>query len=169
MKLITAIIKPFKLDDVKDALKEAGIQGLTVSEVQGFGRQRGHTEVYRGAEYEIDFVPKVRVEVVADDALVPSTRREHADRRRECFSSTLRVVRHAAGQRADGLDTPVPQLLLRPLRLCQLGGQLLHPGVQAAGRLGHPQRQLALVRQPEIHHEILHGIHTLSYRHRNTH
>jgi nitrogen regulatory protein P-II 1 len=70
MKLITAIIKPFKLDDVKDALKEAGIQGLTVSEVQGFGRQRGHTEVYRGAEYEIDFVPKVRVEVVADDAEV---------------------------------------------------------------------------------------------------
>ncbi|MFM7272187.1 MAG: P-II family nitrogen regulator [Actinomycetes bacterium] len=68
MKLITAIIKPFKLDDVKDALKDAGIQGLTVSEVQGFGRQRGHTEVYRGAEYEIDFVPKVRVEVVTDDA-----------------------------------------------------------------------------------------------------
>jgi nitrogen regulatory protein P-II 1 len=70
MKLITAIIKPFKLDDVKDALKAAGVQGLTVSEVQGFGRQRGHTEVYRGAEYEIDFVPKVRIEVIADDAEV---------------------------------------------------------------------------------------------------
>ena len=70
MKLITAIIQPFKLDDVKDALKAAGVQGLTVSEVQGFGRQRGHTEVYRGAEYEIDFVPKVRIEVIADDAEV---------------------------------------------------------------------------------------------------
>ena len=68
MKLITAIVKPFKLDDVKDALKLAGVQGMTVSEVQGFGRQRGHTEVYRGAEYTVDFVPKVRVEIVIDDA-----------------------------------------------------------------------------------------------------
>jgi nitrogen regulatory protein P-II 1 len=68
MKLITAIVKPFKLDEVKEALKGEGVAGMTVSEVQGFGRQRGHTEVYRGAEYEIDFVPKVRVEVVADDA-----------------------------------------------------------------------------------------------------
>ncbi len=68
MKLITAIIKPFKLDDVKEALRALGVQGMTVSEVQGFGRQRGHTEVYRGTEYTVDFVPKVRVEVVADDA-----------------------------------------------------------------------------------------------------
>ena len=68
MRLITAIIKPFKLDDVKDALRTVGIQGMTVSEVQGFGRQRGHTEVYRGTEYTVDFVPKVRVEVVTDDA-----------------------------------------------------------------------------------------------------
>ena len=67
MKLIVAIIKPFKLDDVKDAVKDLGIQGLTVSDVQGFGRQRGHTEVYRGAEYSVDFVPKVRVEVLVDD------------------------------------------------------------------------------------------------------
>jgi nitrogen regulatory protein P-II 1 len=67
MKLVTAIIKPFKLDDVKDALNDAGISGMTVSEVRGFGRQRGHTEVYRGAEYKVDFVPKVRVEVLADD------------------------------------------------------------------------------------------------------
>ena len=67
MKLIVGIIKPFKLDDVKDALKELGVHGLTVSDAQGFGRQRGHTEVYRGAEYEIDFVPKVRVEIVVDD------------------------------------------------------------------------------------------------------
>ncbi|HEX2041830.1 MAG TPA: P-II family nitrogen regulator [Acidimicrobiales bacterium] len=68
MKLITAIIKPFKLDDVKEALRALGVQGMTVSEVQGFGRQRGHTEVYRGTEYTVDFVPKVRVEVVTDDA-----------------------------------------------------------------------------------------------------
>jgi nitrogen regulatory protein P-II 1 len=68
VKLIVGIIKPFKLDDVKDALKELGVQGLTVSDVQGFGRQRGHTEVYRGSEYQIDFVPKVRVEIVVDDA-----------------------------------------------------------------------------------------------------
>ena len=67
MKLVTAIIKPFKLDDVKEALRELGVQGMTVSEVQGFGRQRGHTEVYRGAEYTVDFVPKVRVEVLLDD------------------------------------------------------------------------------------------------------
>ena len=68
MKLITAIVKPFKLDDVKSALKDAGITGMTVTEVQGFGRQAGHTEVYRGAEYTIDFVPKVRLEILADDA-----------------------------------------------------------------------------------------------------
>ncbi len=70
MKLITAVIKPFKLDDVKDALKEAGITGITVTEVRGFGRQGGHTETYRGAEYKIDFVPKVSLEVVVDDSLV---------------------------------------------------------------------------------------------------
>ena len=67
MKLITAIVKPFKLDDVKSALQAAGVAGLTVSEARGFGRQGGHTEVYRGAEYRIDFVPKVRVEVVVAD------------------------------------------------------------------------------------------------------
>jgi nitrogen regulatory protein P-II 1 len=66
MKLITAIIKPFKLDEVKTALKEAGVAGMTVTEVQGFGRQAGHTEVYRGAEYTVDFVPKVRIEILVD-------------------------------------------------------------------------------------------------------
>ena len=70
MKLITAVIKPFKLDDVKEALKASGVTGLTVSEVRGFGRQGGHTETYRGAEYTIDFVPKVSVEIVVDDAQV---------------------------------------------------------------------------------------------------
>jgi nitrogen regulatory protein P-II 1 len=68
MKLVVGIIKPFKLDDVKAAVQELGVQGLTISEVQGFGRQRGHTEVYRGAEYTIDFVPKVKLEVLVDDA-----------------------------------------------------------------------------------------------------
>lgn len=67
MKLITAIIKPHQLDDVKEALREAGVAGMTVSEARGFGRQRGHTETYRGAEYTVDFVPKVRLEVVVDD------------------------------------------------------------------------------------------------------
>jgi nitrogen regulatory protein P-II 1 len=67
MKLITAIVKPFKVDDVKEALRGLGVQGMTVSEAQGFGRQRGHTEVYRGAEYTVDFVPKVRVEILAED------------------------------------------------------------------------------------------------------
>jgi nitrogen regulatory protein PII len=70
LKLITAVVKPFKLDDVKDALKAAGIAGMTVTEVRGFGRQGGHTETYRGAEYKIDFVPKVAVELVVDDAQV---------------------------------------------------------------------------------------------------
>ena len=68
MRLVTAIVKPFKLDDVKTALEALGIQGMTVSEVQGHGRQRGHTEVYRGAEYTVSFVPKVRIEVLVDDA-----------------------------------------------------------------------------------------------------
>jgi nitrogen regulatory protein PII len=67
MKLVTAIVKPFKLDDVKDALKDAGVAGVTVTEVRGFGRQGGHTETYRGAEYKIDFVPKVQLTVVVDD------------------------------------------------------------------------------------------------------
>ena len=71
MKKIEAIIKPFKLDEVKNALHEIGVTGMTVSEVRGFWRQKGHTEVYRGAEYVIDFLPKVKIEVVLDDALVP--------------------------------------------------------------------------------------------------
>ena len=73
MKLITAVVKPFKLDDVKEALKGAGVQGITVSEVRGFGRQGGHTETYRGAEYNIDFVPKVRLEMVVHDDDVEKT------------------------------------------------------------------------------------------------
>ena len=70
MKWVTAIIKPFTLDDVREALGEAGVQGMTVTEVKGFGRQRGHTELYRGAEYVVDFLPKVKIEAAVDDTLV---------------------------------------------------------------------------------------------------
>jgi len=70
MKFVTAIIKPFKLDDVRDALSEVGVKGMTVTEVKGFGRQKGHTELYRGAEYVVDFVPKVKVEVAVDDDIL---------------------------------------------------------------------------------------------------
>jgi nitrogen regulatory protein P-II 1 len=71
MKKIEAIIKPFKLDDVKEALHEIGLQGMTVTDVRGFGRQKGHTELYRGAEYVVDFLPKVKIEIVTTDALAP--------------------------------------------------------------------------------------------------
>ncbi|WP_018935925.1 MULTISPECIES: P-II family nitrogen regulator [unclassified Thioalkalivibrio] len=70
MKMITAVIKPFKLDDVREAMSEIGVQGITMTEVKGFGRQRGHTELYRGAEYVVDFLPKVKLEVAVDDSLV---------------------------------------------------------------------------------------------------
>ncbi len=90
MKLVVAIVKPFKVDDVKLALQEFGVQGLTMTEVQGFGRQRGHTEVYRGAEYVIDFVPKVKIEILVDDDDAPAvaetiTQRgaDRQDRRRQ--------------------------------------------------------------------------------------
>jgi nitrogen regulatory protein P-II 2 len=70
MKLVSAVIKPFKLDDVREALSDIGIQGVTVTEVKGFGRQKGHTELYRGAEYVVDFLPKVKIEVALDDSMV---------------------------------------------------------------------------------------------------
>ena len=90
MKLITAIVKPFKLDDIKAALKEAGVTGMTVTEVQGFGRQAGHTEVYRGAEYTIDFVPKVRIEILAGE--------EDADRLAEVIAETARTGKIGDGK-----------------------------------------------------------------------
>jgi len=71
MKMISAVIKPFKLDEVREALSEVGVQGITVTEVKGFGRQKGHTELYRGAEYVVDFLPKVKIEIVIDDAMAP--------------------------------------------------------------------------------------------------
>ena len=110
MKLVTAIIKPFKLDDVKAALEVLGVQGLTVSEVQGFGRQKGHTEVYRGAEYSVDFVPKIRVEVVVDevqvdktiDALVEAARTGKIGDGKVWVTPVETVVRVRTGER--GLD-----------------------------------------------------------------
>jgi nitrogen regulatory protein P-II 1 len=106
VKLITAIVKPFKLDEVKEALKDTGVQGMTVSEVQGFGRQRGHTEVYRGAEYTIDFVPKVRIEIVADDldvdrildAIVAAARTDKIGDGKVWVSDVDRIVRIRTGE-----------------------------------------------------------------------
>jgi nitrogen regulatory protein P-II 1 len=107
MKLVTAIIKPFKLDDVKIALENLGIQGLTVSEVSGFGRQRGHTEVYRGAEYTVDLVPKVRVEVLVEpvdaakvvDAVVEAARTGKIGDGKVWVSDVETVVRVRTGER----------------------------------------------------------------------
>jgi nitrogen regulatory protein P-II 1 len=109
MKKIEAIIKPFKLDEVKDALSEVGVQGLTVTEVRGFGRQKGHTELYRGAEYQVDFLPKVRIEVVvAEDALeqaveaVQSAAATGSIGDGKIFVSTLEdVVRIRTGERGE--------------------------------------------------------------------
>lgn len=95
MKLITAILKPFKVEDVKEALKEVGVVGMTVSEAQGFGRQGGHTEVYRGAEYTVDFVPKVRVEILVDDELA-----------QEVIEALVKAAR--TGQIGDGKVWAVP-------------------------------------------------------------
>ena len=113
MKLITAVVKPFKVDDVKEALKGLGVSGVTVSEVQGFGRQRGHTEVYRGAEYTIDFVPKVRIEILASegdvdrisDAVIAAARTGKIGDGKVWVSPIESVVRIRTGERdADALS-----------------------------------------------------------------
>lgn len=100
MKLVTAIIKPFKLDEVREALSAIGVQGITVTEVKGFGRQKGHTELYRGAEYVVDFLPKVKVEVVVKD--------EDVDR---CIDAILRAAK--TGKIGDGkiFVTPIEQVV----------------------------------------------------------
>ena len=107
MKLVTAVIKPFKLDSVKDALKEAGIAGLTVGEVRGFGRQGGHTETYRGTEYHVDFIPKVRVEILvaAEDAdavadkIVEAARTDKIGDGKVWISQIDSVIRIRTGER----------------------------------------------------------------------
>jgi nitrogen regulatory protein P-II 1 len=112
MKLVTAVIKPHKVDDVKEALKEAGVQGMTVDEVKGFGRQGGHTEVYRGSEYTIDLLPKVRVEVVVGDAdadriadaIVAAARTDKIGDGKVWITPVDRIVRIRTGERdADAL------------------------------------------------------------------
>ncbi|MGH3872179.1 MAG: P-II family nitrogen regulator [Pseudonocardiaceae bacterium] len=110
MKLITAIIKPFTLEDVKTALEQIGVLGMTVTEVQGYGRQKGHTEVYRGAEYSVDFVPKVRVEVLVDDmqlekaldALVEAARTGKIGDGKVWVTAVETVIRVRTGER--GVD-----------------------------------------------------------------
>jgi nitrogen regulatory protein P-II 1 len=107
MKLITAIVKPFKADEVKDALKAVGVQGMTVTEAQGFGRQGGHTEVYRGAEYTIDFVPKTRIDLVVEDdsvdrvvdAIVESARTGKIGDGKVWVSDVGRLIRIRTGER----------------------------------------------------------------------
>jgi nitrogen regulatory protein P-II 1 len=107
MKLVTAVIKPHKVDDVKEALKEVGVHGMTVDEVKGFGRQGGHTEVYRGAEYTIDLLPKVRIEIVVDDSaadrvtdvIVESARTDKIGDGKVWVTPVDRVVRIRTGER----------------------------------------------------------------------
>ena len=109
MRLVTAIVKPFKVDDVKAALKALGVQGMTVSEAQGFGRQRGHTEVYRGAEYTVDFVPKVRIEVLSADAdvdrvvdaIVTAARTDKIGDGKVWITPVENVTRIRTGERGD--------------------------------------------------------------------
>jgi len=112
MKLVVAVLKPFKLDDVKEALKGLGVNGMTVTEAQGFGRQRGHTEVYRGAEYEVDFVPKLRVEVAVDD-----------DRAEEVVSAIVSAA--ATGKIGDGKVWVVPLETLVRVRTGERGADAL--------------------------------------------
>ena len=109
MKLVTAIIKPFKLDDAREALSEIGVQGITVTEVKGFGRQKGHTELYRGAEYVVDFLPKVKIEVVCPDdlaeraieAITAAARTGRIGDGKIFVSDVLEVVRIRTGERGD--------------------------------------------------------------------
>ena len=117
MKKIEAIIKPFKLDEVKEALQEVGLQGITVTEAKGFGRQKGHTELYRGAEYVVDFLPKVKIEVVLDDDMVdkrrrgdPQGRADRPHRRRQ----DLRLEHRGGDPHPDRRDRPGRDLSSRP-------------------------------------------------------
>ena len=109
MKLVVAVVKPFKIDDVKNVLKNMGVQGMTITEAQGFGRQRGHTENYRGAEYRVDFVPKLRVEVLVEDDqaeavvdAIVSSAATGQDRRRQGLGRAGRDRRPGAHRRARG-------------------------------------------------------------------
>ena len=135
MKLITAIIQPHKLDDVKEALAAAGVHGLTVSEANGYGRQRGHTEVYRGAEYTVDLIPKIRVEVLSDDAdaetLVGDDMQPH-------------------------LVFPLPAAAQRPKALLEEGGHIACPRGKKV--------ELKIIRTIEIYRRNIYGWKNLSCR-----
>src|SRR5919109_2682769 len=112
MKVVVAVVKPFKLDDVKESLQDVGVQGITVSEARGFGRQRGHTEIYRGAEYQVDFIPKTRIEIVVDDeeadavvkAIVAGARTESIGDGKVWVLPVEQVTRIRTGER--GPDAP---------------------------------------------------------------
>jgi nitrogen regulatory protein P-II 2 len=108
VKLVVAIVKPFKLDEVKEALREIGVNGLTVTDVQGFGRQRGHTEVYRGAEYQVDFVPKAKVEVLA-----------HEDQVQQVIDTILKTAR--TGKIGDGKIFVLPAEQVYRIRTGEMG------------------------------------------------
>ena len=136
MKLVTAVIKPFKLEDVKSALAEVGVQGMTVSEVQGFGRQGGHSETYRGTEYRVTFTPKTRIEVLVDDAGCRRCRRGHhqcrshrQDRRRQGLGDLGRERRphpHRRARRRRRLRLSLPTPTGRPPNsTCSAHGPLL--------------------------------------------
>jgi len=112
MKLITAIIKPYKLDDVRQAIAEIGVRGVTVTEVKGFGRQRGHTELYRGAEYQVDFVPKTKIELAVDDAIVE-----------QVIEAICNIAR--TGKIGDGKVFVAPLDSATPIRTGETGNQTL--------------------------------------------
>lgn len=112
MKLVNAIVKPFKLEEVKEALRGIGIQGMTVTETRGFGRQRGHTEVYRGAEYQVDFVPKVKLEILCDDSQLD-----------QVVDTIMKVAR--TGQIGDGKIYIVPAEQVYRIRTGEMGRDAL--------------------------------------------
>ena len=112
MNLVTGVVKPFKLDDVREALKKIGVQGMTIGEVQGFGRQRGHTEVYRGAEYQVEFVPKVRLEVLVEDG--------HTEEVVDAFANAART-----GKIGDGKIWVTPLSEVIRVRTGERGGEAL--------------------------------------------
>ena len=153
MKLVTAIVKPFTLEDVKAGLEQAGILGMTVSEVQGYGRQKGHTEVYRGAEYSVDFVPKVRVEVVVDDAAVDKVVEVIVD---DVASSLTLVVPDAALVRVELLARLQVDGELPALRVRQLHSVAHHEGptVRHGGTSSQPPRSR---RESDLSVGLVHG------------
>ena len=173
VKLVVAVLKPFKLDDVKEVLKNMGVQGMTLTEAQGFGRQRGHTEVYRGAEYEVDFVPKIRIEVVVDDAQADEVVDAIVGRRppgkigdgKVWVMPVETVVRVRTGER--GVDAICRRRALGGSRVSGALTPVVHRHVMVgrgrgreasaravsaglAGHLGSPARAAAVRRSPQV-------------------